>query len=263
MIIPYAELWFLELAGHYGGGWFAFHFLHDTNSDRKIGLHQQYNLPINGLTPRQIGEVLFRLWENKEVLFTSGRVQDDEYAPYTPDCAEEIAQLVVTETILWRKPRHERSVDYWNQPQHCYAITSSGFARWEAYAEPNWDKFRGEFTGQLSEAGETIWKQTATTTQFAIEVLCNEASRIYPPALIDWDSLTTQWMTPWNICPEKSLPTGVTVSVRVTEFEQVGITPDLWELVGPTQDEAYRQFREICHWYEHGLRDHPDRPLRH
>lgn len=250
--LSYAELWVLEISAKESGLLIPVHHLLESSGDRERHFHQLYNMPLTGMDGGQLGETLWKLWKSGKIFIENQQipVSDGEIpCNHLPDSAESLTQRLLRDFDLYILGYQKPFLDVvYPDGLLVYHLTRQGFSDWEAFAAPTWDKFRGDFCGGREEPGESIWSQTATTREFAIRVLTNQASRWHQPVSIDWSTVTCEWFHPWVVCPEKILPQGVKVSVQVIEHESRGLHSDDW-----------LEFCDICYWYR-SVHEHPDCP---
>jgi hypothetical protein len=253
MDIVYSELWFLEAIVNCEAAWLPFPLLPDTREGRRKGFSEQWNMPVNGLNPATMGEVLWTLIHRGE-LKLGFRIDDGEWREITPDSSKILAELLASECSLFSKRK-------WAENYHYVTITPAGIARWETYAIPDWMRYRGNGVHHTFEPGEVVWHQAAATEEFAREVLEVIGMHPFHPVSLHWDKAVVTITSPWEAMRGKYLPHGVTVSVPVTQYEQRSFPCEEWCNVESTHKEYYRRFGEICHWYERSVMNHPDRPL--
>lgn len=258
--MDFGELWILELGVVQQGAFLPLGWLPDSDDERQEGFSEQWNCPNNGLSLDEITNVLWRLQQSSqiELITHSDDAASDVF--FVPSSVIELQGIVESEFEASRQLSFPRSgplpFRYW------YRVTSNGIAKWEQYAMPDWSRFRPDVEGRLFESGETVWSQAAMTEDFAREVIDIWASDPFEPIEVHWSAAKVEQLAPWEPMPGKQLPSGVVVSVPVTELERPdGIPFD--DVVRMKQSkEFHRRFGLICKWFEHSTRDHPDRPKR-
>lgn len=253
MNISYPELWFLEAIVNCQAAWLPFPLLPNTREERRKGFSEQWNLPVNGLNAVTMGEVLWTLTHRGEMKL--GFENDDgELREIVPDSSKGLAELLVSECRLFSERK-------WAASYHYVTITPAGIARWENYALPDWNRYRGIGVQHTCEPGEVVWHQEAATEEFAREVLEVMGMDVFHPVLLHWDRAVVTMTSPWEAMRGKFLLHGVTVSVPATQYEQRGFHYEEWCEIEANHKEFYRRFGEICRWYERSVTNHPDRPL--
>jgi hypothetical protein len=264
-VLTYPELWLLELSTKYGAEREPFFFLPDNPLTRQTGYCEQWNCPANGLSARELCEVLWNLFESGEITFQSISGDPDLIETvFVPADSNDIYTKMLFEFRERRQKR--RTQQQLTFRYHCYRVTPAGIARWEEYAIPDWDRYRGDFSGRLWEPGETVWSQSATTEEFAREVLDVYAADLFHPSTLHWETAVVTLHQPWTPFPGKELPQGVTLSLKVTEHDQrsfgekeiVAFGGHEWFAIA--HQEHYHHFCHICHWYQNGTHNHPARP---
>lgn len=258
-LLSYPELWLLERGINCDGCWLPFALLPDTREERRVGFSEQWNCLSNGLSIQGLSELMWELFQRDELEFRNDRYIEEEAAiPFIPASSSSIQSFLNEECE--RFLRKERPWKDGCPFQCCCRVTAKGIACWEEYATPDWTRYRGEFDGQIWEPGETIWSQSAVEESFAREVLDVYGTDVFHPATINWETARLVHHNPWVPFRGKQLPRGVTVSVNVTEHGQREFPCSEWEQVRLMDEEHHRRFREICHWYQNGTHNHPDRP---
>lgn len=257
--LSYPEVWLFERSVEHDACRLQLAWLPDTRLARQRDYCEQWNCPPHWLSGKQLCEEIWNLWHlGKLELFVC---EDIEEHSLVPSSASELHQLLVEE-IQERRAKKKSSGGVVRVPFRLFCrITPVGIARWERYAIPDWSRYRGDFVGQLHMPGTTIWSQIAMNESFAREVLDVYGFDVFQPATVHWETARVVRHEPWDVFLGKQLPQGVTLSVNVTEHAQRGFSCDEWEQVRAMDEEYHRRFREICHWYENGTHNHPDRPV--
>ena len=253
MEISYPELWLLEVPVRCDTV-MPFPFVVETEFDRECGFSQRWGVPLNGLSLRQIAETMWSLHQRGEVEFWSGSWAEAGQELYRPSSICQVEDCLEREWQTFRTAKQSAS------HYHRYSLTPTGMARWEAYAQPDWSRFRGEGRFHDGQPGLTTWFQFATNERFAREVLEVMAMDVFHPVTLDWRNALVSDIAPWEAMPGKTFARGVKVSVPAMQSEQRGILCQEWSMVGANHSEYYRRFGEICRWYQRGVEDHPDRP---
>ncbi len=259
-ILPYGELWLLERGVECDGDWVPLLLLPHTQREREQGFSELFNCDLHGLSTSDLADMLWKLFAGNEIEFNYHAIEfncraEDQQHVVSPTEASDVHAWLLEEQEYREVPPKERRFRRW------YRVTGPGIARWEAYAIPNWNKYRGDFTGRLYEGGETTWSQTTVTEPFAREVFEAYAMDVWHPAQVHWDTLRVEHRAPWAPFRGKELPAAVTVSVEVTEHgSKEEFTAEEWMAVRTVQEEHWRRFCDICHWYEKGTSNHPERP---
>lgn len=266
--LTYPELWLLELGVSYDAEWKPFYFLPDTAETRRTGLCLQWNCPANGLSGRELCDVLWQLFDRGEIHFRCKSQKTDiietAFVPTkSTDICERMAFEFHEERRTYRTPQHLMF------PYHSYQVTSAGVARWETYAVPNWDRYYSEHSIWSDESGDTVWSRSATTEAFAREVVEVQASDPSRLVTLYWETLVVTQHEPWTPLPGKALPHGVTLKLNVTEHDDSQsfgdedvVHPDGWKTFNARCRKHHDRFRDICNWYQNGTHNHPDRPPR-
>lgn len=253
----YGELWFLELGVVQRGAFLPLGWLPDSDEERRTGFSEQWNCPHNGLCLDEITNVLWRLQQSSQIELITHSDDAASDVVLVPSSLAELQGIVEAELEAARQlsfpPSGPSPFRYW------YRVTSDGIAKWEQYAKPDWSRYRGDVEGQLFEPGETVWSQEAMTEDFAREVIDLRASDPFEPIAVRWSESKVEQLVPWEPMPGKQLPSGVVVSVPVTELERPdGIPFD--DFVRMTQLEEFnRRFGLICKWFENSTHNHPAR----
>lgn len=258
--LSYPELWLLELGCINDADWLPMVRLVDTREVRRKGFSEQWNFPPSGLTGGGFARVVWELWRRRELKLRTRSSWDDEgFMPSVPAHPFVLHSMLIEDYLRRRRVGARRRMVA-PPHRHYLRVTEDGIRRWEEYAQPDWSRYRGEFTGELCERGETTWSQSAANELFAREVLEVNSMDAFHPGKIHWETTQVEYHRPWQPFDGKQLPEGVTVSVRVTEFGQRSYDPDEWEADRLQDQEYHRRLRDICRWYKNGVRDHPDRP---
>ncbi len=261
--LSFGELWLLYLGINRGNYPLPIGFIHDGKWTRESGFNENMNMPANGLSPRSRAEILRKMSDAGDIevfCLESPEDEDSQRLPFDTSDLDHFERVIQQENEVWfQEPNGELHIPF----RVFYQLTSKGIAAWETYARPNWGRFRGEWRGQRQEGiQETIWSQTAQNEAFAREVPTVNAMEPFHPSVIHWDSQFVAVNKPWEPMPGKTLPSGVTVYVRVTELGSFGFTADEYAEVKPICDECHRRFSETCRWYEVYLEKHPNCPPR-
>lgn len=123
----------------------------------------------------------------------------------------------------------------------CYTLTAQGFARWEAYAKPHWDRFRAQSGVHVDKH----WRATCAATADVAVTSINRSSE----QPLDWNRATFSGIRPWKVFPFKVLERGVCVVVRQMPKLSDSVTnsflPDM---------KREEQLERIGPWYEHGVK---------
>lgn len=260
MSLSYAELWFLEVCVNLRGSSIGFCCLHDSDEDRKCGISALYNLAVNGLSAKQIGETLWMLFRSDDIQFQEQEsVLAAPKLPFVPESSEQVTALISPWCKSSRKSRSRRVSRFC----YSYSITESGVARWEEYARPNWGRYRTGITSDKLDSGDFLWSVISSIESFARELLEFDASKYPVSDVIHWDTTEFESLVPWKPIPQKTLPAAVKLSVRVTKSEPALRSNDQDDFLSWIEwMKKYDQwFREICRWYDNGVMNHPDRPL--
>ncbi len=261
--LSFGELWLLYLGIRRDNSPLPIGCIHDGKLTRESGYNENLNMPANGLSPRSRAQILTKMKDAGQIEIFSLESPEDEGSQRLPvnTCdLDQFEEFIDQETDAWfHEPNGDRQIPF----RVFYQLTPKGIAAWESYARPDWGRFRGEWRGELQEGiKETIWSQSAQHEAFAQEVLTVNAMDPCRPSVIHWDSKFVAVHEPWEPMPGKSLPSGVTVYVRVTELGSFEFPADEYAEVKPICDECNRRFGEICRWYEVYLGKHPDCPPR-
>lgn len=264
--LSFGELWLLYLGIHRDNDPNPIGCIHDGKLTRESGYNENLNMPANGLSPRSRAQILTKMQDAGLIEIFRRESPDDEDSrrlPFNTCDLEQFEAVIQQETEGWFQ------IQCGDRPYPChvfYELTPEGIAAWESYARPDWGRFRGEWRGHFHQEGikETIWSQSAQHEAFAREVLTVNAMDPFSRAVIHWDSEFVAAQEPWEPMPGKTLPSGVTVYVRVIELGMFsgGCTAEEYAEVKPFSDECYRRFGEICRWYDVYLGKHPDCPPR-
>ena len=265
--LTYPELWLLELSTKYDAARMPFRWSPDTSSERQSGYNEQWNCPPHGLSGRELCELLWKLFDLGDIEFQSISGEPDRIETvFAPADANDIYETMAFEVSEYVRTRRTR--EYLASPYHSYRVASAGIARWENYAVPNWDRYHGECIGRLYESGDTVWSQSATTEEFAREVVEITASDPMEPVTLHWDTAVVTGHEPWTPFPGKILARGVTLTLKATEHGQrYSGDEDVVVFGGRKQFNTLRQkyhdrLRAICDWYKNDTHNHPDRPAR-
>lgn len=218
--IPYGEAWLLHQAVH---GYIPLTFL--AMSDEAIS--QQFNTPSHNM-PRQ--ELLYVLWS----LFERG-----DLLAYQEMAGEHIPTLGQLDAALVEPQRHANGATIWGTgvdgPLR-YALTASGAAKWEEFAQPDWSRFYW-MQGTETEA----WEIVAGSETRREELLRHS------PLLWRWEilaeSVERTTLIPWEATYWKTLPVGWQVRFRPD--------PDADPLLplkynDPASLEMYTRIRQWC-----------------
>ncbi len=117
--LPYPELWVLERYVAFQSG-FVLRSMLDLEEDRKTGFSPGWNCPANGLTPRQLAETYWTLWQREEIdIYADGRNEPAVLSTSGPD-----------EIEAWMQAANDGR--YYGA-----RITQKGVERWELHAMPN------------------------------------------------------------------------------------------------------------------------------
>ncbi|WP_333220736.1 hypothetical protein [Microcoleus sp. Pol12A5] len=121
-----------------------------------------------------------------------------------------------------------------------YYLTPQGGARWEAMADPDWNKFSiVNFLGQFPYEEGFLGTQREIIEQLlALDRLLFMYEHI--PGTEKWNVLE-----PWKATYWKTLPRGYYVSC---EFQHSDLCP--WELDDNTPAEIVEEYKQASQWYE-------------
>ena len=260
--LSFGELWLLYVSiylenCHMPKGWIL-----DGDQTRETGYNAHLNMPANGMTVPEFAENLLRLRDRGHIEI----ITQEDFERDSPRIPLEISDIALVCQVICEETDARRLISLGAGPypfRVFYQLTPEGIAAWEAYAQPNWERYRGESRGNVQEwVCETIWSQQAQSESFARALLTNDAMNPSCPSLIHWDSEFVASHNSWEPLPGKTLLGGVTLYVRVTELGRFEFEAEDYARVRPLCDEYYREFGELCRWYDVWLGDHPDCPKR-
>ena len=256
--LSYPEVWLFERSVEHDACRLQLAWLPDTRLARQRDYCELWNCPPHWLSGKQLCEEIWNLWHRGELeLFVC---EDDKEQSLVPANASELHQLLIEEILECRRAQ-KASEDAVRIPFRLfYRITAVGTARWEGYAIADWSRYL-EVLMHYESGKATTWSLTAMNEFIVREALDVYGSDVFQPTTIHWETVQVVHHEPWDLFPGKQLPHGVTLSVAVTEHAQRGFSCDEWEQVRAMDEEYHRRFREICHWYENGTHNHPDRPV--
>lgn len=260
--LSFGELWLLYLSVELENRPLPIRWMLDGKLTRETGYNPQWNMPANRMTVSEFAEVLLRLRDRGHIeIFARQDLDDDSLRiPLESSDVDLVSRVIRKETVARRlMPHGDGPYPF----RVFYQLTPVGIAAWEEYAQPNWERYRGESRGNVQEwVCETIWSQQAQSESFARALLTNDAMNPSCPSLIHWDCVFVAVHDSWEPFPGKTLVGGITLYVRVTELGRFEFEAEDYARVRPLCDEYYRECHELCRWYAVPLGDHPDCPKK-
>ena len=239
MLIPYDELWMLERAAE-APAWVPLAWLYETANEALTAHHVTFNCPTHGMSNADIAGLLFRLWQTRLIEIVAKGSK-----PYTSEQADALRG--------WFKQHIPQDAF---PATHGFRMTDKGMARWEAFAQPDWDHCRTALSVSKTADGGSFWKLSTTTQEFARELLEMWAAEAVASVRVNWDTLESQSHQPWSPCGAKTLPAGVTMQVEVTSRGSRSLTAD--EAAAARVLTA--KFSALPNWYANGTFNHPNCP---
>lgn len=260
--LSFGELWLLYVSIDLENCRLPIGWMLDGKQTRETGYNPQWNMPANGMSVSEFAEVLLRLRDRGEIEIFA----QEDFEANTPRIPLESSDVDLVCRVIRKETDARRLITLGAGPypfRVFYQLTPRGIAAWESYAKPNWERYRGEWRGNVQEwVCDTIWSQSAQNESFARKVLTAYAMSPSSPSLIHRDSAFVAVHDVWEPIPGKTLVGGVTLYVRVTELGRFEFEAEDYARVRPLCDENYRELRDLCRWYDVFLGGHPDCPPR-
>jgi hypothetical protein len=197
----FEELWLLEavVAAHPPWeGWIPFRNLPNNDPNdlgqfhpNGYGNHADINFHSHHMSDEQLLDELGQLFAAGEII---GAILGSRWRPpehlFVPSLAE-IHDAFCRDNYSWLS----------------YTLTPRGFARWEAFARPNWELFRKGGDGYEG------YCCTEAPNKQMVEYWLSEGT---PDVRLDWLHATFEELSPWQVFPCKTLPRGVSCSCMRT-----------------------------------------------
>ena len=222
--VRFEELWLLEIVvGSHPPyhGWIPFRNLPDDVQDDpdKMGNHADINFYSHHMPDEQLLDELYHLLTTGEII---GAVVRSGWPPdslFVPSRAE------IQDAFNWD-----------NYSWLSYTLTEKGFARWEDYAKPNWDKFRCK--GGCGSEDETHYATAANPHVAEYWFKWATYGRN-----VDFSRASYEEISPWQVFPFKTLPRGVKARLPIIAMNNY-------------EQESYDDIlREIEPWYQRSVAD--------